>query len=128
MSIWHQIRSAPLRFDFNLSETIFIISFSVFQFVTHQNCQQVLQRVWTHSHPEIVWVGFWLSLLFFLGHLVMLPFVYIIAFFLPPLTPLTYLDIPVIKYYGDVVSYLVFMAVLLVSIVEVVLVQEDIFV
>ena len=88
------------------------------QFIVHKNCQQVLQNIWTLEHPNIMWMPLALRLLYFIPHLLLLPFVYLIYFFAPCAPFLTYWKAPMNKFLGDLVSYFTFIGLLFYTIVN----------
>ena len=84
----------------------------LFQFVTHVNCQQVMKNIWTNNNPNILRKSYSRTALYFLWQLAVLPFVYIGYFFFPWLKYFDYYKTPMMKFFGETVSYIVFLCLI----------------
>ena len=83
-----------------------------FQFVTHENCQQVMKKIWTQGHPNIMRLGIWSLIFQFLPQLLILPFVYIGYYFFPFLGIFDFYHAPMMKFVGDTTTYCIFLCLL----------------
>ena len=78
----------------------------------------MLQNLWTKNHADLLEMSTLQGLLYFLPRVLVLPFIYLFYFFCPCLPCFDYWASPMMKFLGDLVSYCLFLALLLVSIIK----------
>ena len=87
-----------------------------FQFIGHKNCQQVLQSLWTHHHPDVMWMSYVRLVVHFVPRILALPFIYALYFVFPCAPIYRTWRSPIMRFIGDTVSYLVFLALLVTTV------------
>ena len=78
----------------------------------------MLQNIWTQEHPNIMWMPMVWRILYFIPHILLLPFVYLLYIVFPCAPFLKYWAAPMNKFLGDVVSFFTFLALLFYTIVN----------
>ena len=87
-----------------------------FQFISHKNCQQVMQGLWIQHHSDVMWLSTGRVLLHFVPRILALPFVWALYFVFPYAPWYRSWHSPIMRFLGDLVSYVVFLALLAITV------------
>lgn len=88
------------------------------EFITHSNCQKVIENIWTRYHPNVMWYPTIVQILYFTPQILLLPFIYLLYIFVPCASFLKYWQAPMNKFLGHLVSYITFLALLFASVLK----------
>lgn len=76
----------------------------------------MLQSLWTEHHPDVMWMSTVRLIGHFLPRILALPFVYALYFVFPYSPIYCTWRSPIMRFIGDTVSYIVFLALLIVTV------------